>query len=832
MEKLFSDAELAGIYERSLAFSPEEAPGEREAFVRKARKVLAAFAFREEAPLFGRAETGFPNRLMFAPLFGFIKESFGAENWRDAFCPGAFSGWEDAFLSSLEQLFGSPVFALLEEEAGEMTFPSDAWYREKALPAVKSGRHFKRLAQKYPLCARQLIEFTWLQAEHVKELLEAVREELPALYGRFFPGRAFSRAVAVSASDSDRHNGGRSVHVLTFEDGNRLVYKPHALMTDRAFARWVNLWAGKAGIKPFPFPVCEDTERGGFCGFVEHAPLQKKEDAAVYFYRTGFLLGLVALLNGNDLHCENILAAGEDPVFIDTETLLQPPGCLARRVRRSAPRFSVTEMGVLPILLSFPGLRQSPYAGLCRAMPGSHNLPEWEGKQLTGRAWAKEISEGFEKAVEAVTKDIPAAAREFEKYFSNTRIRSVIRPTAVYGRLLNGLCHRNCQEDPAQYRALFDRLRIVSEEIPARDRERICHEEEAAFGRLDIPLFAETLTKEMLRELSASWHTIEKTAVTREKEKLFFGLKKTDPGMGTEEKAKVSNAPGSLKELALAGVKRQTDLLFALLSGGGGTPAVVTREQDDYTVSEALRENNGLLEGSLGVIVALSAAGTVLGEEGLLLKKKLEPFMEQLTDPARVAPVLTGSDLSLTGGAAGYLLGCRLCFRLGTLGEDRFRKAVTLLDLVAEREDRLRYSEPGCLYGCDGMLYALSLLPETYRTAGTEKIRACLLGNMKEPEEEICARVRADMLRAGKDAVKNNGLRFGNAGALLRGTEEPAFENSPREAALVCALAAAEHVLPGEPWPEGYLETGLFHGLPGVTYSLCRFLVPEAVPGL
>lgn len=832
MEKLFTEAELERLYEAALPFAPEEEAGARGAFLKKAQAVLSRFFEEEENPLFAGAETAFPNRLLFAPLFRSIKSSFPYGSLENFFCPGAFSGWEDAFLFSLEQLFGGLAFPLIEEQAGEMTFPSEKWYREKALPFIKSGAHFKILAKKYPLCARQLIEFTWLQAEHVREIADAVKDELPAVYGRFFPGRPLSRVKSVTASDSDRHNGGRSVHILTFEDGGRLVYKPHGLEMDRAFARWTGLWAEKAGLAPFLFPLCLDTKRGGFCSFIEHVPLKEKADAAVYFYRTGFLLGLVTLMNGNDLHCENIIAAGAEPVLIDTETLLQPPGCLRERVTGETPRPSVTKMAVLPMLLSFPGLKQARYAGLCHSVPGSHNLPVFEGETLTGRAFADEISRGFEKAVFSVTEDIPAARKALEACFPGTRIRSVIRPTAMYGRVLNGLCHLDCQTDPERYRKILEKMRVVSEKIAEEDRERIRLEEREAFFRLDTPCFSETVTKDMLRELGGLWEIFTKETVLKEKERLFFGLKITPPAAGAEETAPLA-AP--VPETAEEAIRRQAKLLETLLPGEKGVPCAVPREQDDYVVCPPLSENNGMLEGSLGVLAALCACSRALGEEGRPLMNGLRPYLEKLTDPACMAPVLTGSDMSLTGGAAGYLLGCRLCFSMGMLSEEAFLETLALAGTVIRREDRLRYGTFECLYGSYDMIYALSRLPEKYMTPELMKIRACLLENMKLPEEEIITRVKAEMILAKPEAgvMLNNGLRFGNAGALLKGMEkDPGFEHTPRGAALISALSAAEHVLPQEKWPEGYLETGLFHGMPGVTYSLCRSLCRDKVPAL
>ena len=837
---LFSEEELRKLYDDSqvsnTALTDRERTRAREVFVSKAQRVLAAFSRDEDSPLFGREETTFPNRLAFSPLFGFIKHSVKNVPWETAFCPGAFSSWENVFLISLDQFFGALAMRVLEEQAGEMTFPSDRWCREKALPLIESGAHFRLLAQKYPLCARQLIEFAWLQAEHVKDILDAVMYELPGLYTDFFPGRAVPRVSLVSGSDSDRHNGGRSTHILTFEDGTRLVYKPHDLKMDRAFHRWIDRCAGIAGEAPFLFPVCADTERGGFCSFVEHVPLKSKADAARYFYRTGFLLGIVWLMHGNDLHCENIIAAGAEPVLIDTETLTAPEECLLGRLVPRRSLFSVADMAVLPVLLSFPGLNEAKFAGLCDILPGAHNLPEFSGETISGRAYAREISDGFARAVTAVTKDLTASARAFEEYFTGCRVRSVIRPTASYFRILTGLCHIGCQQDLSRYRHMLAQMRLEAETVTKADRDMIFREECHAFDRLDIPYFTDILTPDMLRGLTRTWAAVTEHEIGNESERIYFGLTVTDPRTGASTPLPAPAAVPDIREKALRGIRRQAALLEELLPGGSGAPCAVPSQQDDYILCTPLRDNNGILEGSLGTLVALSACCAVLGEEARPLREKLCALTGQLTDPAQVAPVLTVSDLSLCGGSAGYILGCWLCYMLGTMTEDALRQALSLLDPLAGQQNRLIYSRFEALYGSYDMIYVLSLLPETFLTDALIKVRDCLLGAMALSEEEICRRVRARIrvLDGPAAPVRNNSLRFGNAGrlmVLLTGKELSAAE-AACAGDLVSVLAEAEHVLPQAVWPEGYRESGLLHGLSGVTYTLCRFLAPGSVPAL
>ena len=65
-----------------------------------------------------------------------------------------------------------------------------------------------------------------------------------------------------------------------------------------------------------------DRSTHGWVEFVEHLPCRDHDEARRYYERAGMLLCLFYVLEGTDCHYENIIASGEYPVLIDTETLM------------------------------------------------------------------------------------------------------------------------------------------------------------------------------------------------------------------------------------------------------------------------------------------------------------------------------------------------------------------------------------------------------------------------------------------------------------------------------------------------------------------------------
>ena len=77
---------------------------------------------------------------------------------------------------------------------------------------------------------------------------------------------------------------------------------------------------------PRDFRTLRVLNRGthGWVEYVEHGPCPDLAAVGRYYERSGMLLGLLYVLEATDCHRENVIACGEHPVLIDTETLLCP----------------------------------------------------------------------------------------------------------------------------------------------------------------------------------------------------------------------------------------------------------------------------------------------------------------------------------------------------------------------------------------------------------------------------------------------------------------------------------------------------------------------------
>ena len=191
------------------------------------------------------------------------------------------------------------------------------------------GPEMRDWMKRYPALARLLGVRVEAWARAVGELLERMESDRELIAGRFNEGRPIGVLSKARFGRGDSHNGGRSVAILEFDSGLKLVYKPRSLSIDEAsqalLARLNSVLEPEHRIR-----VPEAMDRGlyGWVEFVEPRPCSEEEDLRIFHLRMGVLLGIVHLLQGNDFHLENVIASGSMPVPIDLETISVPSAIL------------------------------------------------------------------------------------------------------------------------------------------------------------------------------------------------------------------------------------------------------------------------------------------------------------------------------------------------------------------------------------------------------------------------------------------------------------------------------------------------------------------------
>ncbi|HIW29278.1 MAG TPA: type 2 lantipeptide synthetase LanM [Candidatus Luteococcus avicola] len=320
--------------------------------------------------------------------------------------------------------------------------------------------------------------------------------------------------LRLRVSDGDLHNGGRAVVLADFTEGS-IVHKPRSLGCEDLASRLLDLVnPGLRADCSLRVPRLLDRGDHGWQEFVATAPAADLAAAGRFAYRMGAFAVVFAALGTTDLHCGNVLACGEEPMFVDLETITQ----LRNRIDRAAmveagPRMAVLETGLLPFQVS-GALVDIDISGIGRAdvqesrhqstslvdlgtdgvrlgtVPStllqSDNLLHLAGRPVAIRDFETDFDAGLQDALAAI-RSVSVPLRDAIRA-SRFQVRQVMRPTMRYARLLQAATHPDYLGQEEERSRLMSRLHPVPG-LPQTMASAVHALEVHALERGDVPCF-------------------------------------------------------------------------------------------------------------------------------------------------------------------------------------------------------------------------------------------------------------------------------------------------------------------------------------------------------
>ena len=156
-----------------------------------------------------------------------------------------------------------------------------------------------------------------------REFLNRLDNDILEIQEKLFEPVSISKVSAIDWGKGDRHQGGRSVCIITFSDKNKIVYKPRPFSTDTIIhdvLSWINYKTNSDYFYQINFI---DKEEYGWSEFIKHEQLKNTQDIEIFYEKLGAWLAVLYVLQATDMHYENIIAYHSYPIIIDTETLFQ-----------------------------------------------------------------------------------------------------------------------------------------------------------------------------------------------------------------------------------------------------------------------------------------------------------------------------------------------------------------------------------------------------------------------------------------------------------------------------------------------------------------------------
>lgn len=407
-------------------------------------------------------------------------------------------------------------------------------------PAQRFDYFLQRLAQpeqaltffeEYPVLARHLVETLerWLACE--LEFFQRLCADWDEICQIFSPAEDPGMLIELHEGEGDTHEGGRSVTSLTWSSGLRLIYKPRSLAIDAHFQELLN-WLNTQGCQPaFRTFKLLPRKNYGWCEFLVAQDCVSTAEVERFHQRLGGYLAILYALEATDFHAQNLIAVGENPMFVDLEALFHP-----RIDRHSGPldpgyetiRHSVLRVGLLPQRVwaneHTEGIDLSPLAGQAgqtipfpvatwketgtdqmhiareaMAIQFSGHRPQLQGQEIDALQYDKSVIEGFATVYRLLLQQREALPQLLHSLFAGDEVRVLLRSTQNYVMLQTDSFHPNVLRDALERDRLLDRLWIDIAYEPAFGK--IIAAERADLLNEDIPKFT---TRPSSRDLFTS----------------------------------------------------------------------------------------------------------------------------------------------------------------------------------------------------------------------------------------------------------------------------------------------------------------------------------------
>jgi type 2 lantibiotic biosynthesis protein LanM len=524
---------------------------------------------------------------------------------------------------------------------------------------------FRSFFTTYPVLARLIARAVERWVACGAEVVRRFDTDRAAIVDRLLRGNDPGDVRSITGGWSDAHAGGRSVHVITLENGARVLYKPKNVGVDIAFGEFLD-WLGRRVSIDLRHPRTLDCGDYGWVEFIEHAPCASDDELARYYRRAGMLLAAVHALEGSDLHYENVIASGEHPVLVDVEMLFQPPP-----MRPASPTSAVDDIVVAQLAdtVFHTGLLprwELKADGQCLDVSGLGAVEkqaggiriDWEevntdrmtsvvrtaALQPAGNvpfagvgdpaAFVDSLVHGFREAYLSII-DGRAELPPLLSRFDARPVRFLFRSTSGYAGLMQYSLRPEYLQDGAEHSILLDRVSrgfLTSDDSPFT---RVLAAELEAMEEFDIPRFVANTTT---RDLSLGSDTITDffsvtgaDNVARRLQRLSdanldrqcgfiaasFATRRETQRHATEALAGSRSMPREISDAELmraAGQIAQRVMDSATILAGGAPTWIAIRYSSEARRYELMPTGLSLYDGDGGIALFLDAWARVTGD--------------------------------------------------------------------------------------------------------------------------------------------------------------------------------------------------------------------------
>lgn len=342
----------------------------------------------------------------------------------------------------------------------------------------------------------------WIDAQH--ELLARLLRDKADLCSRFPRRQQQFRVTGIRPGFSDPHDGGKTVTAIEFAGDHHVIYKPRSCDREQLWFEALR-WLNQNGIQViFRVPKLLARRNYTWMEFLPMTSCGSFRAVRLFYFRWGVQAALAQILAATDLHRDNWLAVGSQPILVDAELIGDEELPLRPRGVNSVDGQSLPALlrtGLLPLTSRdrvgfYRGI--APLDATISETAPSNCWPRYRRVPQKPSRYVNDLVCGVE-AVTGIFADKGRAEKFFREIILPARRqengRVLLRASSQYARLLRE------SFEPRNMIARGERWRRLARECCAlAESRRVGLAEARALLRCDIPKFT---TRR--RAVPASW---------------------------------------------------------------------------------------------------------------------------------------------------------------------------------------------------------------------------------------------------------------------------------------------------------------------------------------
>ena len=331
-----------------------------------------------------------------------------------------------------------------------------------------------QILELYPGLYRSLLNETSHFINYCSEFFTIFEKNKESVF-KLFGLSKDTKIKQISGGMGDPHNGGKSVKAVNFDNGAKIIYKPHTCQNEMLFYELTDFLYRKMHLSVRKIKILSyDTHCWG--EFIVPEECISMEEIERFYKRIGVLAFVSYMLGTGDLHAENLIACGEYPILVDLENLVNQSlrkedpiqGCFTKSVLFSGllpvPHWNKNGRGVVLGGLSFEENQKLPvkipvikdYGTLDMRVEYEHpvvksldNVPRYRGQRIDFRGYESEIIDGFREVYWISLQHKEELQRLTEKHIKKIRNRVIFEDTQKYAMLISSSFHPDLLLDAA-----------------------------------------------------------------------------------------------------------------------------------------------------------------------------------------------------------------------------------------------------------------------------------------------------------------------------------------------------------------------------------------------